>query len=184
MIEGSGSVTLTSGSGSRRPKNIWIRRIRIRNASLTIESSQKRPVLNTPPVHLSCSDWGEPESLYWAIDGHLVFRAKEASPYCLQVDRKLKRQSQKRVIFVLLWSWSLLPVPFMWADGWGIFGWHSVVINLAVKFLVRFLWHLQHLLTVVWTRNDLNRIRIMLSSFQVIPDHNPTLKQHDLPVQF
>ena len=33
MIEGSGSVRLTngSGSGSRRPKNIRIRRIRIRN---------------------------------------------------------------------------------------------------------------------------------------------------------
>jgi hypothetical protein len=38
MIEGSGSgdgsVPLTSGSGSRRPKNIWIRRIRIRNTAL------------------------------------------------------------------------------------------------------------------------------------------------------
>jgi hypothetical protein len=31
MIEGSGSVPLTGGSGSRRPKNIWIRRIQIRN---------------------------------------------------------------------------------------------------------------------------------------------------------
>jgi hypothetical protein len=33
MIEGSGSVPLTNGPGfeSRRPKNIWIRRIRIRN---------------------------------------------------------------------------------------------------------------------------------------------------------
>ena len=32
MIEGSGagSIPLTSGSGSRRPKNIWIRWIRIR----------------------------------------------------------------------------------------------------------------------------------------------------------
>ncbi len=32
MIEGSGSIPLTygSGSGSRRPKNMWIRRIRIR----------------------------------------------------------------------------------------------------------------------------------------------------------
>jgi hypothetical protein len=28
---GSGSIPLTSGSGSRRPKNMWIRRIRIRN---------------------------------------------------------------------------------------------------------------------------------------------------------
>ena len=33
MIEGSGSIPLTSGSGSGRPKNMWIRwiRIRIRN---------------------------------------------------------------------------------------------------------------------------------------------------------
>jgi hypothetical protein len=33
MIEGSGSIPLTSGSGSWRPKNMWIRwiRIRIRN---------------------------------------------------------------------------------------------------------------------------------------------------------
>ncbi len=34
MIEGSGSIPVTngSGSGSRRPKNMWIRfRIRIRN---------------------------------------------------------------------------------------------------------------------------------------------------------
>jgi tRNA(His) 5'-end guanylyltransferase len=33
MIGGSGSgpVPLTSGSGSRRPTNLWIRRIRIRN---------------------------------------------------------------------------------------------------------------------------------------------------------
>jgi hypothetical protein len=33
MIEGSGSIPLTngSGSGSRRPQNMWIRWIRIRN---------------------------------------------------------------------------------------------------------------------------------------------------------
>jgi hypothetical protein len=33
LIEGSGSIPLTngSGSGSRRPKNMWIRWIRIRN---------------------------------------------------------------------------------------------------------------------------------------------------------
>ncbi len=33
MIEGSGSITLTNGYGSRRPKNMWIRwiQIRIRN---------------------------------------------------------------------------------------------------------------------------------------------------------
>jgi hypothetical protein len=30
MIEGSGSIPLTSGSGSGRPKNMWIRWIRIR----------------------------------------------------------------------------------------------------------------------------------------------------------
>jgi hypothetical protein len=38
MIEGSGSIPLTSGSGSGRPKNMWIRwirfRIRIRNTAL------------------------------------------------------------------------------------------------------------------------------------------------------
>jgi hypothetical protein len=32
MIEGSGSIPLTSGSGSGRPKNMWIR-IRIRNTA-------------------------------------------------------------------------------------------------------------------------------------------------------
>ncbi len=31
MIEGSGSISLTNGSGFVRPKNIWILRIRIRN---------------------------------------------------------------------------------------------------------------------------------------------------------
>jgi hypothetical protein len=37
MIEGSGSIPLTSGSGSLWPKNIWIRiRIRIRNTGLWI----------------------------------------------------------------------------------------------------------------------------------------------------
>ncbi len=30
MIEGSGSIPLTNGSGSRRPKSMWIRWIRIR----------------------------------------------------------------------------------------------------------------------------------------------------------
>ncbi len=34
MVEGSGSVPLTNGSGSRRPKNIRIRRIRIRNTAI------------------------------------------------------------------------------------------------------------------------------------------------------
>jgi len=36
MIEGSGSIPLTSGSGSGRPKNTWIRwiRIRIRNTAI------------------------------------------------------------------------------------------------------------------------------------------------------
>ncbi len=33
MIEGSGSIPLTSGSGSGRPKNMWIRWIRIRNTA-------------------------------------------------------------------------------------------------------------------------------------------------------
>ncbi len=34
MIEGSGSIPLTNGSGSRRPKNRWIWWIRIRNTAL------------------------------------------------------------------------------------------------------------------------------------------------------
>ncbi len=33
MIEGSGYIPLTNGSGSRRPKNMWIWWIRIRNTS-------------------------------------------------------------------------------------------------------------------------------------------------------
>ncbi len=33
MTEGSGSISLTNGSGSRRPKNIWILRVRIRNTA-------------------------------------------------------------------------------------------------------------------------------------------------------
>jgi hypothetical protein len=36
MIKGSGSVTLTNGSGSKRPKNIRIRRFRIRNTGFDI----------------------------------------------------------------------------------------------------------------------------------------------------
>ncbi len=35
-IEGSGSVSLTNGSGSGRPKNIWILRIRIRNTDSNV----------------------------------------------------------------------------------------------------------------------------------------------------
>jgi hypothetical protein len=40
MIEGSGSgaVSLTNGSGSGRPKNIWILRIRIRNTAISYVS--------------------------------------------------------------------------------------------------------------------------------------------------
>ncbi len=34
MIEGSGSVFLTNGSGSRRPKNIWILQIQIHNTGM------------------------------------------------------------------------------------------------------------------------------------------------------
>ncbi len=34
MIEGSGSIPLTNGSGSGKPKNMWIRWIRIRNTAL------------------------------------------------------------------------------------------------------------------------------------------------------
>jgi hypothetical protein len=33
MIEGSGSIRLTNGSGFRRPKNMWIRWIRIHNTA-------------------------------------------------------------------------------------------------------------------------------------------------------
>jgi hypothetical protein len=33
MIEGSGSIPLTNGSGSGRPINMWIRWIRIRNTA-------------------------------------------------------------------------------------------------------------------------------------------------------
>ncbi len=35
MIEGSGfgSIPMTNGSGSKRPKNMWIRWIRIRNTA-------------------------------------------------------------------------------------------------------------------------------------------------------
>jgi hypothetical protein len=41
MIEGSGSIPLTSGSGSGRPKNMWIR---IRNTGLYLP----RQVLSDP----------------------------------------------------------------------------------------------------------------------------------------
>jgi hypothetical protein len=34
MIEGSGSIPLTSGSGSWRPKNMWIRWIRLRSTDI------------------------------------------------------------------------------------------------------------------------------------------------------
>ncbi len=39
MIEGSGSIPLTSGSGSERPKNMWIRWIRIRNTDTKYQVS-------------------------------------------------------------------------------------------------------------------------------------------------
>jgi hypothetical protein len=42
MIEGSGSIPLTSGSGSGRPKNMWIR-IRIRNTAQDIETYLGEP---------------------------------------------------------------------------------------------------------------------------------------------
>jgi hypothetical protein len=56
MIEasGSGSVTLTSGSGSRRPKNIWIRNTGEyahyinRSASIS-QPSETRLLLNADP---------------------------------------------------------------------------------------------------------------------------------------
>jgi hypothetical protein len=37
MIEGSGSIPLTSGAGSWRPKNMWIRWIRIRNTPFPLQ---------------------------------------------------------------------------------------------------------------------------------------------------
>jgi hypothetical protein len=40
MIDGSGSVSLTNGSGSGRPKYMWILRIRIRN---TVYNGEIRP---------------------------------------------------------------------------------------------------------------------------------------------
>jgi hypothetical protein len=51
MIEGSGSIPLTYGSGSRRPKNIWIRwiRIRIRNT----EHYDLNPGVNATQVNLN-----------------------------------------------------------------------------------------------------------------------------------
>ena len=36
MIEGSVSASLTNGSGSEKPKNIWILRIRIRNTGCQV----------------------------------------------------------------------------------------------------------------------------------------------------
>jgi hypothetical protein len=44
MIEGSGSVYLTNGSGSGRPENIWILRIRLRNTVLTCILPCSQPV--------------------------------------------------------------------------------------------------------------------------------------------
>ncbi len=41
MIEGSGSIPLTSGSGSGRPKNMWIRWIRIRIRNTGFNSGPK-----------------------------------------------------------------------------------------------------------------------------------------------
>ncbi len=41
MIEGSGSIPLTNGSGSGRPKNMWIRWIRIR---IRIRNSGKNTI--------------------------------------------------------------------------------------------------------------------------------------------
>jgi hypothetical protein len=53
MIEGSGSgsIPLTNASGSRRPKNIWIRwiRIRIRNT----EHYDPNPGVNATQVNLN-----------------------------------------------------------------------------------------------------------------------------------
>ncbi len=55
---GSGSIPLTNGSGSGRPKNTWIRWIRIRN---TAKGAPVRPV-KISPVHkllLMTGPWAE-----------------------------------------------------------------------------------------------------------------------------
>jgi hypothetical protein len=41
MIKGSGSIPLTSGSGSWRPKNMWIRWIRIRNTDFNADATRQ-----------------------------------------------------------------------------------------------------------------------------------------------
>ncbi len=55
MIEGSGSIPLTSGSGSGRPKNTWIRWIRIRNTD------------KKTPLYFCCN-----RLAFRSISGHLV----------------------------------------------------------------------------------------------------------------
>ncbi len=72
MIEGSGSgsIPLTSGSGSWRPKNTWIR-IRIRNTAsnwwIRIREAQRHvdPV-DPDPQHWF---WGEKDPLWGALEG-------------------------------------------------------------------------------------------------------------------
>jgi hypothetical protein len=48
MIESSGSIPLTSGSGSGRPKNMWIQWIRIRNTG-DKDKKRRRPSASSPP---------------------------------------------------------------------------------------------------------------------------------------
>ncbi len=55
MIEGSGSVSLTNGSGSGRPKNLWILRIRIRKtAGIALKVSTSTWVVCMMVRSLSC----------------------------------------------------------------------------------------------------------------------------------
>ncbi len=54
VIEGSGSISLTSGSGSGRPKNMWIRWIRIRNTAGEKENIVRFNILNKWLTSLHC----------------------------------------------------------------------------------------------------------------------------------
>jgi hypothetical protein len=60
MIEGSGSVPLTNGSGSRKPKNI---RIRIHNTDFTPFFLLRRLPPGNPSRHASADQDGRPQHL-------------------------------------------------------------------------------------------------------------------------
>ncbi len=72
MIEGSGSIPLTSGSGSGRPKNMWIPwiRIRLRNTGRNICTrlcNQSLPRRETQPGSVSVIDGGLKKAKQFAI---------------------------------------------------------------------------------------------------------------------